>query len=69
MPKTNTTLTAATITTEQISDLRREAAEAGDAEQVSICNHALDAAESRNRSWSVEEARELCAAAINAGQG
>lgn len=65
----NTTLTAETITTAQIKALRAEAQEHGDTEQVSICNHALDTAESRNRSWTVEEARQLCADAINAGQG
>jgi len=65
----NTTLTAETITTAQIRALRTEAQEAGDTEQVSICNHALDTAESHNRSWTVDEARQLCADAINAGQG
>lgn len=45
----NTTLTAETITTSQIRALRTEAAEHGDTEQVDICNHALDAAESRSR--------------------
>jgi hypothetical protein len=65
----NTTITAETITAAQIKALRSEAQEAGDTEQVSICNHALDTAESRNRSWTVDEARQLCADAINAGQG
>lgn len=68
MTNTNNTLTAETITSAQIRALRTEAHEAGDTEQVSICNHALDTAESHNRSWTVDEARELCAAAINANR-
>ena len=67
---TNNTNTAAeTITAAQIRALRSEAAEHGDTEQVDICNHALDASETRNRTWTVEQARALCADAINAGQG
>ena len=65
---TTTALTAETITRDQIRALRTEAAAAGDAEQVSVCNHAIDTTESRNRSWTVEEARALCAGTINAGQ-
>ena len=30
---------------------------------------AVDASETRNRTWTVEQARALCADAINAGQG
>ena len=66
---TTTALTAETITHDQIRALRTEAAAAGDTEQVSVCNHAIDTTESRNRSWTAEEAREACADAINAGQG
>ena len=69
MTTNNTTITAETITTAQIRALRTEAAEHGDTEQVDICNHALDASETRNRTWTVEQARALCADAINAGQG
>lgn len=68
MSNNTNSLTAETITTEQIETLRAEAQEHGDGEQVSICNHALDTAESRNRSWTVEEARQLCADAINAAR-
>lgn len=64
----NTNLTAATITTAQIRDLRAEAQEACDSEQVDVCNHALDASEGVNRTWTVEEARSLCADAINAAR-
>lgn len=63
------TVTAETITKDQIRALRSEAQAAGDTEQVDICNHALDTSETRNRTWTVERARELCADAINAGQG
>lgn len=71
-------LTAETITTAQIRALRTEAATAGDLEQVEICDLALSGSSIRHlsirgadgRVVSVEEdCRELCADAINAGQG
>ena len=74
----NTTITAETITTAQIRALRTEAAAAGDFEQVEICDVALSRAPVRTLSVigadgarvDVEEdCRELCADAINAGQG
>ena len=66
---TTTNLTAATITTAQIRALRAEAHEAGDTEQVEICDTALNlrsnGAEAAGETW----AAEACAGAINAGQG
>ena len=65
MPNTNT-LTAETVTTAQIRALRDEAGVAGDLEQVEICDIALGKPDQYR---TLDDARELCADAINAGQG
>ena len=52
--------TKTTITDSQIRTLRDEAAAAGDTAQVNLCDAALGLAES----WMIDEAREMCAAAI-----
>jgi len=69
-----TELTAQTITTRQIRALSREAAIAGDFDQVVLCDHAInelpleEACKLEMSGWSVKAARQACANAINSAR-
>jgi hypothetical protein len=62
------------ITNQQIRALRTDAAEAGDLDQVAICDVALagvahgHTVEASGRTWTQEEARAECARVVDAAR-